>query len=62
MSIGQFEIRAARSKADYDAVAGLFEAYAAASDIDLGYQGFDAELSSLPGKLEEADEDLELSV
>jgi ribosomal protein S18 acetylase RimI-like enzyme len=36
--------------ADLHALAQLFRAYAASLPIDLGYQGFDAELASLPGK------------
>lgn len=35
---------------DLPALAQLFRAYAASLPIDLGYQGFDAELASLPGK------------
>lgn len=36
--------------ADLPALTSLFRAYAAELPIDLGYQGFDAELASLPGK------------
>jgi ribosomal protein S18 acetylase RimI-like enzyme len=35
---------------DLPAIAALFRAYAASLPIDLGYQGFDDELASLPGK------------
>jgi ribosomal protein S18 acetylase RimI-like enzyme len=35
---------------DLPAVTQLFRAYAASLPIDLGYQGFDGELASLPGK------------
>ncbi len=35
---------------DLSAVTQLFRAYAASLPIDLGYQGFDGELASLPGK------------
>jgi len=36
--------------ADLAALARLFAAYADSLGIDLGYQGFDAELETLPGK------------
>jgi putative acetyltransferase len=35
---------------DLPAIMSLFRAYAASLPIDLGYQGFDGELASLPGK------------
>jgi hypothetical protein len=35
---------------DFPALTQLFRAYAASLPIDLGYQGFDDELASLPGK------------
>jgi ribosomal protein S18 acetylase RimI-like enzyme len=35
---------------DLPAITSLFRAYAASLPIDLGYQGFDGELASLPGK------------
>ncbi|MEZ5958037.1 MAG: GNAT family N-acetyltransferase [Hyphomonadaceae bacterium] len=35
---------------DFPATTQLFRAYAASLPIDLGYQGFDDELASLPGK------------
>lgn len=43
-------IAAARIPDDLDALGHLFRAYAASLPIDLGYQGFDGELASLPGK------------
>ena len=39
-----------RTAEDLTAAAGLFECYAAALPIDLGYQGFASELAGLPGK------------
>ncbi|MGE3928755.1 MAG: GNAT family N-acetyltransferase [Hyphomonadaceae bacterium] len=36
--------------ADLPAITQLFRAYVASLPIDLGYQGFDDELASLPGK------------
>src|SRR5689334_22021661 len=35
---------------DLPAITQLFRAYAASLPIDLGYQGFDGEVASLPGK------------
>ena len=43
-------IEAAQSDADMRDVAALFADYAAWLPIDLGYQGFAAELAGLPGK------------
>jgi len=43
-------IMPAQSKADLEDVAALFRAYAASLPVDLGYQGFEAELAGLPGK------------
>ncbi len=40
----------ARSAADLAAVAGLFRAYAATLPFDLGFQDFETELATLPGK------------
>ncbi len=37
------------SASDMGAVAALFRAYAGGLDIDLSYQGFEAELANLPG-------------
>ncbi len=47
------DIRLARSDADLASVRTLFELYAAGLPIDLGYQGFQAELATLPGKYAE---------
>jgi ribosomal protein S18 acetylase RimI-like enzyme len=44
-----FRIRPARTPADIAAAAALFEEYAAGLGVDLGYQGFPAELAGLPG-------------
>jgi ribosomal protein S18 acetylase RimI-like enzyme len=46
-----FSIRQAGA-GEMDVVAGLFREYAAALDTDLSYQGFEAELASLPGLYE----------
>ena len=43
-------IQPAESVADLKDAAALFRAYAAALPVDLGYQGFEAELSALPGQ------------
>jgi ribosomal protein S18 acetylase RimI-like enzyme len=45
-----FYITTAVSTADLDVVAHLFRAYAAAIGVDLGYQDFEKELATLPGK------------
>jgi ribosomal protein S18 acetylase RimI-like enzyme len=45
-----FTIVPAASANDLAAVRGLFEAYAAALPIDLGYQDFAGELAGLPGR------------
>lgn len=43
-------IVAAQFPTDLPAITQIFRAYAASLPIDLGYQGFDGELASLPGK------------
>jgi GNAT superfamily N-acetyltransferase len=45
-----FQIKPARSVADLEATARLFNAYASALGVDLGYQDFATELATLPGK------------
>jgi ribosomal protein S18 acetylase RimI-like enzyme len=45
-----FRIAAVRSPADLEAMIRLFNAYASAIGIDLGYQDFDQERATLPGK------------
>ena len=44
-----FRIDPAGDAADLQAVATLFQAYAASLEVDLGYQGFAEELAGLPG-------------
>jgi hypothetical protein len=56
-----FQIRAVRSAADLEAVVQLFNAYASAIGIDLGYQDFDKELGTLPGKYATPDGELLLA-
>ena len=45
-----FTLSRAETAADMSAAAALFMAYAQSLPIDLAYQGFEAELASLPGK------------
>ena len=45
-----FQIAQLGSPDDLRAAAALFEAYAASLEVDLSYQGFDAELAGLPGQ------------
>lgn len=44
------DIAQARTEEDLAAIAALFRAYAASLEVDLAYQGFEAELAGLPGK------------
>jgi putative acetyltransferase len=48
-SSGNVEIRQAASAEEIDVARALFAEYAAALEIDLGYQGFAGELAGLPG-------------
>lgn len=43
-------IAPARTADDVAAVVALFRAYAASLEVDLAYQGFEAELAALPGR------------
>jgi GNAT superfamily N-acetyltransferase len=45
-----FQIKPVRSAADLEATVRLFDAYASSLGIDLSFQGFAAELASMPGK------------
>jgi len=45
-----YRIEPARTDDDLKAAAGLFRAYASSLEIDLGYQSFEEELATLPGK------------
>jgi len=45
-----FKIKPVRSAGDVEAAVQLFNAYASALGVDLGYQDFDTELATLPGK------------
>jgi ribosomal protein S18 acetylase RimI-like enzyme len=50
MTSDRFHVVPVRTPADLNATVALFKAYASSLDIDLGYQGFDAELATMPGK------------
>ncbi|NUZ04173.1 GNAT family N-acetyltransferase [Schlegelella koreensis] len=46
----RFTLRVADSAALWKATAGIFRDYAASLPVDLGFQGFDAEVAGLPGE------------
>jgi ribosomal protein S18 acetylase RimI-like enzyme len=50
MTSDRFHVAPVRTAADLAATVALFKAYASSLDIDLGYQDFDAELATMPGK------------
>lgn len=45
-----FEVNAVRNDKDLQAVIALFYEYVAWLDLDLAFQGFEAEMSTMPGK------------
>ena len=45
-----FSVVSVQSDGDLDQVRALFREYATSLDIDLAFQGFEAELATLPGK------------
>ena len=50
MAGANYTIAPVRTKADVEAAAELFRAYASSLGIDLAYQDFESELAALPGK------------
>lgn len=50
MDTKQFEVNAVRDDEDLQAVITLFYEYVAWLDLDLAFQGFEAEMSGMPGK------------
>jgi ribosomal protein S18 acetylase RimI-like enzyme len=54
-------IDAVRSPEDLATAITLFRAYAASLPVDLGYQGFEAEMAALPGKYAPPEGDLLLA-
>lgn len=45
-----FQITPVRTAADFAAIITLFRTYATWLELDLAFQGFDAEMASMPGK------------
>ena len=45
-----FRIAPVRSRGELSATTTLFRAYACSLDVDLAYQGFEAEVETMPGK------------
>jgi hypothetical protein len=45
-----FRVARVRTANDLASTVGLFRAYASSLDIDLSYQGFEAEMEAMPGK------------
>ena len=45
-----FRIMPVRTPVDLEAIRTLFQAYVASLGVDIAYQGFEAELATLPGK------------
>jgi ribosomal protein S18 acetylase RimI-like enzyme len=50
MTTPAFTVSSARSPADIADATVLFRAYAASLDVDLAYQGFEAEMAAMPGR------------
>jgi ribosomal protein S18 acetylase RimI-like enzyme len=50
MTTPAFTVLSARSPADIADATVLFRAYAASLDVDLAYQGFQAEMAAMPGR------------
>jgi ribosomal protein S18 acetylase RimI-like enzyme len=50
MTMPAFTVSSARSPVDIVDATALFRAYAASLDVDLAYQGFEAEMAAMPGR------------
>lgn len=50
MTQSAFTVSPARSANDIADATALFRAYAASLDVDLAYQGFEAEMAAMPGR------------
>lgn len=50
MPVRSFQIAPVRTADDLAATIGLFRAYAASLDVDLGYQDFEGEMAAMPGQ------------